>query len=151
VRVVANDPIQERVEWHGVPIDVEWPKGSVREYTDDDTGAVTFRKNMYCDYGYIRGTDTRDGEEIDVYLGNNPESAKVFVVDQLVVPDSYEEAQGAEPGEHDEWKYMIGFDTPEEAQHAYELHMTGGHYGGIAEFTVPEFLDLVEVASDGEV
>ena len=139
---IANDPVKKRVEWSGIPIDVEWPVGSVRVYTDDDTGEITFRKPMYVDYGYIRGTDSADGEELDVYIGNAPEGP-VYVIDQLVVPDSYEEEQGAEPGDHDEDKYMLGFESEREAMEAYQLHMTEEHFGGVYEMSFEQFQELI--------
>ena len=43
-----NDPIQKVVDFKGIQIDVEWPKGSTREYKQSN-----FKKLMLCDYGYI--------------------------------------------------------------------------------------------------
>lgn len=137
---LANDPVRRQVDWNGVPVDVEWPRGSTREYTDEN-GEVTFSKNMYCDYGYVRGTDSSDGEEMDVYLGNAKDADTVYVVDQLVTKEDHE--SGGEPGDHDEWKYMLGFESEEEAQKAYELHMTEDHFGGVYELPFDQFLEMI--------
>ena len=53
---------------------------------------------MNNDYGYIRGTQSVDGDHIDVFLGPDLKSPNIYVVDQ-VNPD----------GSFDEHKVMYGF------------------------------------------
>lgn len=146
----ANDEVQNKIDWNGIPIDIEWPKGTFREYEhgsaiSGEPGKARSKVPMYVDYGYIRETDSSDGEEIDVYVGNDPEVEQIYVIDQLVVPGSWEiEDQGAEPGDHDEFKYMLGFNDEDEARDAYILHMTEDHYGGIMALPVEEFREMVK-------
>lgn len=67
-------------------------------------------------YGYIKRTTGADQEQIDTYVGKNPESEKVYIVDQI--------NQGN--GSFDEHKVMMGFDTQEEAVAAYQSNFDKG-------------------------
>ncbi|MDR2388925.1 MAG: hypothetical protein LBD89_03955, partial [Tannerellaceae bacterium] len=66
---------------HGFDISIEQPKGSVRSGTD--ANGKKWESKMNNTYGYIRGTEGRDQDHIDVFIGENPLSEKVFVVDQV--------------------------------------------------------------------
>lgn len=90
----------------GYNITIENPKGSERSGTDKDGNKWSV--TMKNDYGYIRGTEGVDGDHIDVFLSDNPESGDVFVIDQ-VNPD----------GTFDEHKVMYGFKSALAAKRAY--------------------------------
>ena len=90
----------------GYNITIENPKGSERSGTDKDGNKWSVTMNN--DYGYIRGTEGVDGDHIDVFLSDNPESGDVFVIDQ-VNPD----------GTFDEHKVMYGFKSALAAKRAY--------------------------------
>lgn len=85
----------------GLDIEIESPKGSMRH------GDKWIQK-MAHDYGYICGTVGADGDEVDVFVGPNPMSKKMFIIEQI---DSL--------GEFDEHKVMLGFDSIMEAREAY--------------------------------
>lgn len=133
----ANDPIKKVVNVSGLKVAVEWPKGSVRRY--EDSG---YERKMLADYGYIRGTDGADGEELDVYLGDDLSSQKVFVIAQLVGPYEIEE-NGAEPGSFDEYKVVMGVDSLGAAEGLYKLHMPAEQMGDIWEMSMKEFKNLI--------
>ena len=65
-------------------IEVEYPEGmEIREGVSYDE----YWKYMYADYGYIQGTiSPADGEEIDVFVGPDPDSECVFIVSILKDP-----------------------------------------------------------------
>lgn len=90
----------------GLEVTIEQPKGSVRRGRDAD--GKEWESTMRHTYGYIRGTEGKDGDHIDVFLSDNPEQGEVFVVDQYN-PD----------GSFDEHKVMYGFASAEEARRAY--------------------------------
>lgn len=100
----------------GYNITLENPKGSERSGTDKDGNKWSVTMNN--DYGYIRGTEGVDGDHIDVFLSDNPESGKVFVVDQV-----------NEDGSFDEHKVMYGFDTRQDAEEAYLANYSPGWTG----------------------
>jgi len=95
-----------KVKVAGVLVSIENPKNSIRT-GQSLNGAWT--QKMIHHYGFIRGTVGADGDEIDCFLGDNLRSQRIFVINQLDVNSQ----------EFDEHKVMIGFDTPEEAQEAY--------------------------------
>lgn len=112
----------------GYNITLENPKGSERSGTDKDGNKWSVTMNN--DYGYIRGTKGVDGDHIDVFLSDTPESGRVFVVDQV-----------NEDGSFDEHKVMYGFDTLEDAREAYLANYSPGWtgLGQITEVTKDQF------------
>jgi len=64
---------------------------------------------MQSHYGYFNRTKGKDGDQIDVFVGDHPESKMVFVVDQ----------NNPQTGEFDESKVMLGYNSIEEAEQAY--------------------------------
>ena len=93
---------------------------------------------MPATYGYVKGTEGADGDHVDVYVGDNPDSDLVFVVDQV----------DADSQEFDEHKAMLGFDTIEEAEDAYNAAFNDGRgperQGNITEVGVVEFKNWLE-------
>lgn len=89
----------------GFDITIENPKGSYRK--GKDSNGREWKTLMHNDYGYFTKTVGKDGDAIDVFLGPNLESTKVFPIDQYC------------KNEFDETKVMLGFNTAEEAKAAY--------------------------------
>ena len=125
----ANDPIQDVKIVNGLPVYIEWPKGSTRTYKRSGTQVL-----MYADYGYIPKTEGADGEELDVYLGEDLDSPYIF---QLHQKDKDNEA-------YDENKYMVGFKSAEEAKEIYLKHVPEDRFGGIKEMTWDQFKNLLK-------
>lgn len=64
----------------GFDITIENPAGSERSGIDGDGRAWSI--TMQNHYGYFKRTEGKDGDQIDVFVGTNPESETVFVIDQ---------------------------------------------------------------------
>ena len=94
------------VKVDGLDITIENPKGSKRSGTAPD--GTTWENTMHNTYGYIRGTEGKDGDKIDVFLSDTPSEGNVYVVDQYN-PD----------GTFDEHKVMYGFNSATEAEAAF--------------------------------
>lgn len=90
----------------GLNITIEQPKGSIRRGTD--ANGKQWESEMHNTYGYIRGTESVDGDHIDIFLSDNPTAGNVFVVDQV-----------NKDGSFDEHKVMYGFSDMESAKRAY--------------------------------
>lgn len=105
-----------KVTIQGLDISIEQPKGSVRSGVDANGKEWSIAINNT--YGYIRGTEGKDGDHIDVFLGENPESPALFVVDQV-----------NQDGNFDEHKVMLGFESIEEAREAYLSNYEEGWQG----------------------
>lgn len=125
-----------RVRLGGMDISIENPKGSARRGTDPNgkPWAVT----MPAHYGYVRRTEGADGDHVDVYIGDHPDSDRVFVVDQ----------HDANTGEFDEHKAILGTNSREEAVALYDAGFSDGkgpqRRRAVTEMTVPEFREWAE-------
>jgi Inorganic Pyrophosphatase/Large polyvalent protein associated domain 38/Large polyvalent protein-associated domain 1/Large polyvalent protein-associated domain 5 len=111
-----------KVRLHGLDISIENPKGSTRKGKDQD--GKEWSSEMKHHYGDIKGTTGADGDSIDVFIGDKPESQKVFVVDQI----------DPKTGEFDEVKVMMGFDDAEAAKSGY-LSNYDKNWKGLGEIT----------------
>lgn len=98
----------------GLKVTIENPKGSTRSGVDKDGKA--WSNTMQNDYGYILGTKGKDGDHIDMFIGESGDG--VFVVDQV-----------NEDGSFDEHKVMYGFSSLEEAKSAYLSNYDEGWQG----------------------
>lgn len=100
----------------GLDITIEQPKGSIRRGTD--ANGKQWESEMHNTYGYIRGTESADGDHIDIFLSDNPTEGNVFVVDQV-----------NKDGSFDEHKVMYGFSDMESARQAYLSNYEEGWQG----------------------
>ena len=118
----------------GMEISIEQPKGSIRRGTD--AKGNKWESKMHNTYGYIRGTQSVDGDHIDVFLSDAPLHGKVYVVDQV----------NPETGEFDEHKVMYGFDSEDAAKKAYLSNYEKGWkgLGTITEVSREEFKEWVQ-------
>lgn len=119
-----------KMEFLGLPISIENRKGSNRYWYDpemDEHG----KTKMEFPYGYVRGTLGLDGDEVDVFVGPNKESRKVFVITQLKRPEFKK---------IDEQKVMLGFTSSSQAKKAYMRHFDKpDFFDSITEMDIDEF------------
>ncbi len=117
----------------GFDITIENPKGSERSGTD--VNGKPWSNVMNNTYGYIRGTQGVDGDHIDVFLSDSPDSGNVYVVDQI-----------KEDGSFDEHKVMYGFDSIEDAKSAYLSNYSPDWkgLGAITEVSKDEFKKWID-------
>lgn len=113
------------VNFQGLDLSIENPKGSERSGVDRDGKKWSITMNNH--YGYIKKSTGADGDHVDVFLGDNPESPKAFVVNQV----------DPKTGEFDEHKVMLGFDTMEEARAAYQSNYAKGWKGAKSLTEIP--------------
>lgn len=119
-----------KVNIQGLDISIENPRGSTRSGTNAQ--GEQWSNEMPHDYGYIKGTEGADGDHIDTFIGPNPQSETVFVID----------TKNPETGKFDEHKSFVGFDSMDEAKNAFSKAYPGvavSHYMGSKEMTMPEF------------
>lgn len=125
------------VKVHGLDITIENPKGSTRSGVGPD--GKPWSVELPEHYGYIKRTTGQDGDHVDTYLGPNPQSERVWVVDQV-----HERTRA--PDEH---KVMLGFDTREQALQAYDRAFSDGkgpqRRGAVTELHVDELKHWLRV------
>ncbi|MFB2873695.1 LPD38 domain-containing protein [Aeromonas jandaei] len=114
---------------HGMDIALENPKGSTRSGIDSDGKA--WQSTMAHDYGYIKRTTGADGDHVDVFIGDQPDSETVYVVDQV----------DPKTGKFDEHKVMMGFADEKAALDGYLANYEKGWKGlsAIKAMPVEEF------------
>ncbi len=95
------------IKLQGLDIALENPKGSTRSGTAQDGKA--WQSTMTHDYGYIKRTLGADGDHVDVFIGDKPDSETVYVVDQV----------DPKTGKFDEHKVMMGFADEQAARAGY--------------------------------
>lgn len=106
-QIEADNYKKGRVKIAGLNITIENRKGAIRSGTD--SSGRKWESKMEHHYGDIKGYKGADGDDIDVFIGNNPESDQVFIVDQV----------DPKTGAFDEHKVMMGFSSIEEAKAGY--------------------------------
>lgn len=130
---VAGNYAKGHVRLHGMDITIENPQGSVRRGVAPD--GTPWENELASHYGYVRSSRGNDGDNVDVFIGPDPHSERVFVVDQLH-PD----------GSFDEHKAMLGFHTEDEAVQGYLANYDAGHeqnIGAVTELPVAAFKSWV--------
>lgn len=123
---------KHHIRLHGLDIAIENPKGSVRKGVDPVTKKV-WSVTMPYDYGYIKRTTGADGDHVDVCIGPDETSDKVWVVDQVDLNS----------GAFDEHKCVFGCANEVEAMALYQSGFSDGHghdrMGAVTGMSMEEF------------
>lgn len=99
-----------KVYCHGIELAIEWPKGTMRKGVGQD--GKEWSRPMRAHYGRInRTTSPHDGDPVDFYMGEHPQSQLVFVISQLNAR-----------GDLDEHKCVLGSTNVNEAKKIYLDH-----------------------------
>ncbi|QOJ19473.1 MAG: PLxRFG domain-containing protein [Gammaproteobacteria bacterium] len=102
------------LNFDGLDISVENPAGSKRSGTDPN--GKPWSVDMTAHYGYLKRSEGADGDQVDVYVPENPvPGSPVYVFDQF-----------NHDGKFDEHKAVVGVSTQEEAQKVYDAHFSDG-------------------------
>jgi|GEM_PF-7124421 len=129
----SGDYKKGQIEVQGLDIEIENPKGSERSGVNAD--GKKWSVKMKNHYGSLKRTEGADGDAIDVFTGNNLESDKVFVIDQIDQKD----------GTFDEHKVMMGFNNLKTAKLNYKRNYEDGwKTGPVTEMTIAEFKTWVK-------
>lgn len=127
-RYSNSRPVKRTVDFHGLPISVEFDIGETKRGIGD-YGEIWVHK-FYVPYGEIPSSQTlADGEGVDVYVGPDDEAPYVYVVHQL-----------KRDGSFDEDKLMLNFSSEQDAIKAYKDHGPEWGFGNCETLTVENFL-----------
>jgi len=131
-----------KIRLHGLEIAIENPKGSARSGVG--YGGKPWSITMANHYGYIKKTESEaDGDHVDVFIGPDPKSEVVFVINQT---------KGPTWTHFDEHKVMLGWHTADAAKQGYLDNYSAGWNGfdSIITMTMDQFKDWLEHGSTGE-
>lgn len=127
------------IKAHGMDIAIENPKGSVREGTNPD--GKPWKRKMRDHYGYIKRSEGKDGDQVDVFIGKNKvkESSPIYVVDQT----------NPETGKFDEHKVIMGANNVAEAKRIYRRNYEKGWkgLGAITKMAPAEFKEWLKIGN----
>lgn len=125
------------IKVQGLDITIENPKGSNRAGVDGDGNA--WSRTMNNHYGYFKRSKGKDGDQVDVFIGDNPTSTKVFAIDQI----------NPKTGEFDEHKILLGFNSAREARDAYLSNYEEG-WQGIGDIAETDIEGLKDWLKNGD-
>lgn len=116
---------------YGLDITIENPAGSKRSGIDPD--GKPWECIIPAHYGFFKRTMGSDGDHVDCYIGESPESERVFIVDQMDLMT----------GCFDEHKTVLATLNEEEARNIYIAGFSDGkgpdRIGAITEMDMEEF------------
>lgn len=122
-----------KVRISGLEIAIENPKGGTR--SGIDKGGKRWSVTMPAHYGYVKGSEGKDGDHVDCYIGPKPDSSTVWVVDQV----------DAASKRFDEHKCMLGYATQADALADYKRAFSDGkgkdRIGSVTTMSMSDFKD----------
>lgn len=101
----ADDYAKGHVVLHGIKIQIEQPRGAIREGVG--VNGKPWANRMAAHYGDFPGTVGADGDPVDCFIGPYPESEQIWVINQGF------------DGAFDEHKCMLGMSDADSAKAAY--------------------------------
>lgn len=127
----AGNYKKAHLKFDGLDLTVENPVGSTRSGIDPN--GKPWQVTMTAHYGYHKRTMGADGDQVDVYLANDPKpGSPVFVFDQFNADGTF-----------DEHKAVAGVGTQAEAEAIYDAHFSDGsgprRRRGVTAMPVAEF------------
>jgi len=125
------------VDFQGLKVHIDRPKGFKMEGVDDK--GVPWTRIYSTDYGYLRGSQGGDGDSLDVFVGPNKKSSRVFWARQ-VRPD----------GSFDEYKVFLGYPDKASATKVYKEHIPSKLLSGMFEVSLDILKALLGVVPDGK-
>lgn len=126
----AGNYKKAHIKVSGLDIAIENPRGSERTGTDQD--GETWSVKMRHHYGYLKRSESADGEQVDVFVGPRAgQELPVFVIDQV----------DPKTGKFDEAKVMLGFPDEQTARKGYLQNYEKGWQGlgKITQMSMDEF------------
>jgi len=124
---------KKQVTWNGLKMKLEYLTGDKRSGVNGQTGEK-WERTMRDNYGYIPGTmgQGADGEAIDIYLADEPVEGQIYRIKQKKRDGSY-----------DEDKYMVGYESADQARAAFLRNMPEWAFGSMSGMSTDSFRQLV--------
>src|SRR5512143_403258 len=129
--------IKKHINFQGLQISIETPKGEIRRGIDHE--GKPWANRISDDYDYIKRAEGKDGDQVDVFVGPNKKSNKVFIIDQL-----HHHAE-----KFDEHKCLLGYNDRKQALTAYHKssgRKYGSHHtvGAVTEMSIDAFKEWLK-------
>lgn len=132
----AGNYAKGKLRIEGMDIAIENPKGSKRSGVDPN--GKRWECTLPSAYGYFLGTVGKDGDHVDCYIGDDHDSKKVFVIDQIDM----------KTGKFDEHKVLLSFPNKDAAVENYKKAFSDGNgaerIGHVAEMSIERFKEWLQ-------
>lgn len=122
--------VYKTVEYQGLAIKVDRPKGFVQSGKDDQGNE--WSREYKVDYGFFPRTKGGDDDELDVFVGPDSDATEAFWVTQKKADGSF-----------DEFKVFVGFASKEAAKKCFADHIPMKFFGGIASVPIAMMKSLL--------
>jgi hypothetical protein len=129
----AADSEHRDLTFAGLPITIEYDAGTRRQIRNE-AGQLVYDRLMRFDYGFIRNTLGRDGDEVDVLIGPAENAPFVYVCDMIDLGPDIDKREN-------ESKVCLGFQSRSSAERAFLTMYPPSFLGGIEELTLAEFVE----------
>lgn len=137
VMAKAQEPRNISRVLHGISITVEYKKGDRKPSGELSVSDLDFGYEQYADYGFIENTISGEpGEGLDVFIGPDEESVKVFLC-ELNEPE--------ESCVFMEHKVLMGFKDYDSAEKFIKYQYPSGMVGFIYELSLADLQEWIEL------
>lgn len=132
ISATMSRKLEGRRKWHGLDLSIENAAGSTRSGVAKD--GKRWSVIMQHPYGYIRKTMGVDGDQVDCFVGPDPNAQYVYVIHQ----------KDPTTGAYDEDKCMLDFPNEEAAKRAFFANYDRpDFFHSMTTLPVGEFIDSV--------
>lgn len=132
----AGNYAKSHVSVLGFDLAIENAKGSKRSGIGRD--GRKWSCFLPAHYGYFKRSESADGDNVDVYLGDHRKSPKAFVIDQI----------DRETGKFDEHKVLIAFGSIGQAVGVYKRAFSDGkggeRIGAVTTLSLPQLKEWLK-------
>lgn len=129
-------PFVGQLRFQDIPILVEQRAGDVRSGVDPS--GRPWSVTLLVPYGEIPGVKGNDKDNLDVYVGPDKSSLKVFVAHQNHV-------HGEKAGDFDEDKVFLGFNSAAAVEAVFRAHMSlPGALRSVTSMSMEQFKDILK-------
>jgi len=135
-KVVSSDGVKKTVEFQGIKIHLDRPKGLIM--TGKDSKGEDWSREYKYDYGFIPKTLGGDGDGLDVFLGPDKDAS-----------ETYWAIQNKDDGTFDEYKVFMGFTSREAAIGAFRDHIPVKFLGGMVSMRLDMMKAMLGMHPDG--
>jgi Inorganic Pyrophosphatase len=142
IELLEGRAIVNRMSILDLQISIEVNAGEKRTGTSKD--GTKWEQVVSASYGYILGTNSPDGEHLDVWVRKNPvQNCKIYVIHQLSVDGS----------KYDEDKVMLGYSNKTQAIAEFKKNCFKPNlmFGGCSEFDIEHFKVIAFSARNSKV
>lgn len=135
MKLFENEKPKGKITFGDLTIMVEFKKGDTRGGVNKSTGEK-WSQTFSSHYGYIAGAGAPDGDSLDAFVKPKARINKPVFVFHNLIPTGQK---------FDEDKVYLGFDNLDQAKVFWNLHVHEPEkmWGGVSEFTLPEFTKIV--------